>query len=143
MYICNVIKKQTKMILIGGQALRKLGSSRYTNDTDYLIFDENSFDQFIFDNENNIDYMNGNGSNFAEAIYNKEKNNKIASPQSLFELKAFSLLSHLRNFNKDKINSTIFDMNFLNNNFDINTNCPILSKYITSAELNEIKSVIR
>lgn len=131
------------MILIGGQALRELGSSRYTNDTDYLIFDEDNYNQFIFDTENNIDYMNGNGSNFAEAIYNKEKNNKTATPQSLFELKAFSLLSHLRNFNKDKINSTIFDMNFLTNNFEININCPVLSKYISLAELNEIKSVIR
>jgi len=132
-----------KQILIGGQALRELGSCRYTNDTDYLIFDENNFDQFIFDKENNIDYMNGNGSNFAEAIFKIEKNNKIASAQSLFELKAFSLLSHIRNFNNEKINSTIFDMNFLNQNFDVNISCPTLSKFVTNEEIKTIKKEIR
>ena len=130
-------------ILIGGQALRELGSSRFTNDVDYLIFDENSFEAFSFDKENNIDYMNGNSSNFAEEIYNKEKGNTIASPQSLFELKAFSLISHIRNFNADKINSTIFDLNFLNINFDINLNMPTLAKYVTKSEIEEILKEIR
>jgi len=129
-------------ILIGGQALRELGSSRYTSDTDYLIFDENDFSQFIFDRENNIDYMNGNGSNFSEEIYKKEKGNKIASPQSLFELKAFALISYLRDFNKEKINSSLFDLNFLNEKFEINTNCPILSKFATNIEIEEIKIML-
>lgn len=135
--------KQQQKILIGGQALRKLGSSRYTSDTDYLIFDENNFNQFIFDKENEIDYMNGNGSNFAEAIYKIEEGNEVATPQSLFELKGFSLLSHLRNFNAEKINSTIFDMNFLVINFDINIACPTLSKFATKNEIEIIKNEIR
>jgi hypothetical protein len=130
-------------ILIGGQALRALGSSRFTNDTDYLVFDENNFDAFIFDKENNIDYMNGNGSNFAEAIYNKEKGAAISGAQSLFELKAFSLLSHLRNFNAEKINSTIFDMNFLNQKFNVDINCPTLSKFATKEEIELVKKEIR
>jgi hypothetical protein len=129
-------------ILIGGQALRELGSERHTNDVDYLVFDENNFKPFMFDEENNIDYMNGNGSNFAEEIYNQEKGNTIASPQALFELKAFSLISHVRNFNANKINSTIYDMNFLIINFKIDTNCPVLSKYITKTELEEVKNML-
>lgn len=128
----------TDKILIGGQALRELGSERYTNDVDYLVYDENSYEQFMFDQANNIDYMNGNGSNFAEAIYNIEKGNAIASAQSLFELKAFSLISHIRNFNANKINSTVYDLNFLNINFEIDMNMPTLSKYITLAEKEEI-----
>jgi hypothetical protein len=128
-------------ILIGGQALRELGSSRYTDDTDYLVYDANNYEAFLFDTANNIDYMNGNGSNFAEEIYNKEKGNAIATPQSLFDLKAFSLLSHLRNFNKAKINSTIFDMNFLAGKFNITT-VDVLKKYITPAELAEIERVL-
>lgn len=131
-----------KKVLIGGQALRELGSQRHTNDTDYLIFEENNFNQFIFDKENNIDYMNGNGSNFAEAIWNKEKNNTIATPQSLFELKAFAYLSHLRNFNQNKMNDAAFDMKFLNINFGINT-IPTLEKFITPAEKQEILSIIK
>jgi hypothetical protein len=130
-------------ILIGGQALREMGSSRYTNDVDYLVFDENSFEAFIFDKDNNIDYMNGNASNFAESIYNKEKGNNIATPQSLFELKAFSLLSHLRNFNAEKINTTIFDLNFLAINFEIDMKMPTLSKFITANEVSEIIKEIR
>ena len=129
-------------ILIGGQALRELGSPRFTNDVDYLIFDENNFDQFSFDKENNVDYMNGNGSNFAEAIWNKEKNNTIATPQSLFELKAFAFLSHLRNFNQNKMNDCIFDMKFLNINFGINS-IPTLEKFITETEKVEILSQIK
>jgi len=130
-------------ILIGGQALREMGSSRYTNDVDYLVFDENSFEAFIFDKDNNIDYMNGNASNFAESIYNKEKGNTIATAQSLFELKAFSLLSHLRNFNAEKINTTIFDLNFLAINFEIDLKMPTLSKFITANEVSEVIKEIR
>jgi hypothetical protein len=133
--------KYETQILIGGAALAKLGSSRSTNDTDYLIFDENSFDAFIFDKENNIDYMNGNGSNFAEEIYNIEKNNKIASPQSLFDLKAFAYLSHLRNFNKAKMNDCIFDLNFLANKFAIN-DIKVLKNYVTEVEREEILKVL-
>lgn len=125
------------MILIGGQALRELGSTRHTNDVDYLIFNEDSFDQFIFDEENNIDYMNGNGSNFAEEIYNLEKGNKVASPQSLFELKSFALLSHFRNNNRNKMNDAIYDLKFLNINFGIDS-LKTLSKYITKEEKNFI-----
>jgi len=139
------IRKQTKnmktQILIGGAALRELGSSRSTNDVDYLIFDENSFEAFSFDKENNIDYMNGNASNFAEEIYNIEKNNKIASSQSLFDLKAFAYLSHLRNFNKAKMNDCIFDLNFLAQNFGI-TEPKVLVKYATKEEIEEIKRII-
>ena len=131
-----------KKVLIGGQALRELGSSRFTNDTDYLIFDENCYKQFVFDKENNIDYMNGNGSNFSEEIWKKEQNNTIASPQSLFDLKAFALLSHFRNNNQNKLNDCIFDLNFLSVNFGIKT-IDVLKKYITKEEANFIHSVIR
>lgn len=129
-------------ILIGGQALKSLGSPRHTDDADYLVFDENKFDLFVFDEENNIDYMNGNSSNFFEEIYNKEKNNEVASVQSLFDLKAFSLLSHIRNFNKNKINDTVFDLNFLKINFGVDS-LKTLKKYITPTEAEEIFNFIK
>ena len=134
--------KYENKILIGGAALVKLGSSRSTSDVDYLIFDENSFEHFFFDKENNIDYMNGNASNFAEEIYKKEKGNKVATPQSLFELKAFAFLSHLRNFNQNKMNDCCFDLKFLNINFGINS-LPTLEKYITPEEKTEILNIIK
>lgn len=132
----------SEKILIGGQALRELGSSRHTNDVDYLIFDESNFTQFLFDKENNTDYMNGNGSNFAAAIYKLEKGNAIASPQSLFDLKAFAFLSHLRNFNQNKMNDCAYDLNFLAINFDIKT-VKTLAKFITKAEVLEIENLIK
>ena len=120
-------------VLIGGKALVELGSSRSTNDTDYLVFIEDNFEQFIFDEENHIDYMNGNGSNFAEEIWNKEKDNEIASPQSLYDLKAWAMLSHFRNGNNHKLNDCIFDLRFLAINHGIE-GISTLKKYITKEE---------
>lgn len=134
--------KTTHKILIGGQALVKLGSSRSTNDTDYLIFLEDNFDMFIHDKENNIDYINGNSSNFFEAIWNREKNNDIASPESLFELKAYALLQHYRLGNAMKVNDCVYDLNFLRIKFGINT-APILWKQVSQAEKELILDAIK
>lgn len=132
----------TDKILVGGQALKDLGSPRHTNDVDYLVFIDGDYkNQFIFDKENNIDYINGNSSNFFNAIYNLEKGNTIASAQSLFELKAFAYLSHVRNFNQNKMNDCVYDLKFLNINFGINR-LPTLSKFATKSEINEILNLI-
>lgn len=128
-----------KKVLIGGQALRELGSTRHTEDLDYLIFDENNYSAFIFNDAEKIDYMNGNGSNFAEAIWNKEKDNEIATPQSLFELKVFAFMNQIQNKNFNKINTQIHDLNFLKINFEINETCPTLAKFHST---NTIKEVI-
>ena len=70
----------TIQILVGGKALKNLGSSRSTNDTDFLIFDTSKSEMFLHDVENNIDYLNANGSNFFASIYENEKGNVQASP---------------------------------------------------------------
>jgi hypothetical protein len=83
-----------KKLMIGGAALVKLGSSRSTQDVDYLVCDKSTDDNFIHDKEKNIDYINANGHPFFEEIWQAEKNNigEIASPQSLLELKAFAFV---------------------------------------------------
>lgn len=60
----------TTKTLIGGQALRNLGSDRYTNDVDYLINDKSIKETFITSDE--VDYINANGNKFFLEIWNIE-----------------------------------------------------------------------
>lgn len=129
----------TNRILIGGQALRNLGSSRHTNDLDYLVWMEDNFKPFH--TSEGVDLINANSTNFFEAIWNAEKGNEEASPASLFELKAFALIEHFRNGNHNKVNDCIFDLNFLKINFGI-VDFPILKKYITKVEIETINELI-
>lgn len=131
--------KTTKNILVGGQALRNLGSDRYTEDVDYLVFDENSKEGFITSDK--VDYLNANGNKFFNEIYNIEKGNEQASPQSLFELKAYAFVQHCQNFNFAKVASTEYDMKFLVINFNI-TDVKICKKYISNNEYLEIIKII-
>ncbi len=124
-------------VLIGGAALVELGSSRRTSDTDYLVNDITTKEMFIFDTENNIDYINANGHKFFSEIFEIEKENEVASPQSLLELKAFSFVQHLKNMNWKKVADCEFDMAFLVREY----NCvmpTIVKKYVQENEYNEI-----
>lgn len=128
-------------ILVGGAALRSLGSSRHTNDTDYLVNDETTTNMFVFDKENNIDYLNANGSKFFAEIFKAEAGNEIASPQSLLELKSYALVQHCQNRNWEKADDCEFDIKFLVRQFKL-SNVSIVKKYITVGELSEVVKVI-
>jgi hypothetical protein len=132
---------QTKGILIGGQALVTLGSSRSTSDTDYLINDTTSPKPFIHDIENNIDYINANGNKFFAQIYANEAGKEIASPQSLLELKAYSFVQHCINRNFQKADDAEYDMKFLVRKFSLK-GVKIVNKFVTIGELSEINKVI-
>lgn len=127
-------------ILIGGKALQELGSSRRTEDTDYLTKID-SPDMFVFDKVNNIDYCNANGCKFFAELYEIEKGNEIASPQTLLELKAYSLVQHCQNFNFQKADDAEYDMKFLVRKFNL-TGVKIVNKYVTPGELSEINKII-
>src|SRR5699024_3809881 len=132
-----------KKILIGGYALVKLGSSRHTEDIDYLVNDSSTTDMFIHDHQNNIDYVNANGHEFYREIWEMEKNNvgEIASPQSLLELKAFAWIQYLQNGHWDKANAAEFDMKFLANKYNLE-DVKILPKHIHTGELSEVRKII-
>lgn len=132
--------KENSKILIGGQALRNLGSDRYTNDTDYLINDKSTNDAFITSDA--VDYLNANGNKFFAEIYNIEKGNEQATPQSLFELKVYAFVQHCQNFNFAKADSCEYDIKFLVRNFNI-TESKIARKYITSGEYSEVVKIIK
>ena len=53
-------------ILIGGQALRQLGSDRFTNDFDYLINNTSTKETFITSKE--VDLLNDNCNKFLDTI---------------------------------------------------------------------------
>ena len=69
-------------ILIGGQALMQLGSTRNSEDIDYLVCIENNTETFI--HAPNADLINANGHPFFKEIWEIEKENSIASPQSSY-----------------------------------------------------------
>ena len=126
-------------ILIGGQALRNLGSDRHTDDVDYLVFDESSTQAFITSAD--VDYLNANGNKFFAEIFESEKGNEQATPQSLFELKCYAFVQHCQNFKWAKVDSTEYDIKFLVRNFDIKTS-KIAKKYMTVGEYSEIMKII-
>jgi hypothetical protein len=133
----------TKQLMIGGQALVKLGSSRSTFDTDYLINDVNSKVAFIHDPEKNIDYCNANGNDFFADVWEMEKNNngEIASPQALLELKAYSFVQHCLNGFFKKADEAEYDLKFLAREFNL-SKIKIANKHISEGELREVNKVI-
>lgn len=131
--------KENSKILIGGQALRNLGSDRYTNDTDYLINDKSTRDAFITSDA--VDYLNANGNKFFAEVWEQEQGNAQASPQALFDLKAYSFVQHCQNFNFSKADAAEYDLKFLVRNFDCEPK--LVRKYISSGELSEIAKIVR
>ena len=128
------------MILVGGKALVSLGSSRSTDDTDYLVNRPNQ-PVFINDDENNVDYLNASGSSFFMEIYEAEKGNKVASPQALLELKAYALIQHCQNYNWQKADDAEFDIKFLVRKFNVKS-LDRLAKIVDSSELKEVQKII-
>jgi len=137
------MKIVSKMLMIGGQALVKLGSNRTTSDTDYLINDTTTSKAFIHDVEADTDYCNANGNKFFAAVWKSEAKNigPLASPQALLELKAYSLVQHCLNGNWKKADEAEYDMKFLVRTFNL-TGVKILPKYVSSGELSEVNRVI-
>ena len=131
--------KDLNKILVGGQALRNLGSDRYTNDVDYLVKDISTKEAFIC--SENVDYLNANGNKFFKEIYNIEKGNSQASAQSLFELKAYAFVQHCQNFNFSKADACEYDLKFLVRNFGCEPK--LVKKYISTGELSEIIKIVK
>ena len=127
-------------ILIGGQALRNLGSDRYTNDVDYLVNDLTSNEAFICSETE--DLLNANGNKFFAEIFAIENGNEQATPQSLFELKVYAFVQHCQNFNFAKADTCEYDIKFLVRNFGIDGS-KIAKKYISAGEYSESVKIIK
>jgi len=127
-------------VLIGGQALTALGSTRNSLDTDYLVNIEGNPEPFI--TGPNIDLINANGHKFFMEIWNLEKENSMATPQSLLELKCFAFVQHCLNGNWQKADDAEYDIKFLVRKFGLKE-IKIVSKYLSLGELSEVNKVIK
>ena len=138
-----MIHNEAKQLMIGGQALVKLGSSRTTLDTDYLINDTSITLAFIHNKEKNTDFINANGNKFFAEIWKMEETNigPLASPAALLELKAYSLVQHCQNGFFKKADEAEYDMKFLVRAFNLKS-VSIVKKYISAGELSEIEKII-
>jgi hypothetical protein len=134
----------TKQLMIGGQALVALGSSRSTVDTDYLINDKTSKLPFQHDTASNIDYCNANGLKFFAAVWKHEAKNigPLASPQALLELKAFSFVQNCLNGHWSKADDAEYDIKFLVRKFGLRE-LKIANKFISEGELHEVNRIIQ
>ncbi len=126
-------------VLIGGRALVALGSSRNTLDIHYLIDDKLTKDIFI--SKDGEDYCNANGSKFFKAVYEVEKNNQMATPQSLLELKIYGWVQHCLNGNWKKVTDYEYDIKFLVQNHNVRE-LKIVPKYLSQSELEEAERFI-
>lgn len=134
-------KYQNNRVLIGGAALVALGSSRSTSDTDYLVSDSSQKSAFLHDTENNVDYLNAAGNRFFAEIWKTEAGKEMASPQALFELKAYAFVQHCQNFNWAKTEDAEYDLKFLVRNYGVKAG-NIVKKYVSSGEYYEIQKII-
>ncbi len=127
------------MILIGGQALKNLGSSRNTKDQDYLINDP---EKDLFVCSDSVDYLNAAKSNFFMEIWEAEKRREQASPQSLLELKAYALVEHCQNMQWQKADDCEYDIKFLVRKFNL-TELKIAQKYIADGQTEYVSGIIK
>jgi hypothetical protein len=131
-----------KKLLIGGAALQALGSSRATQDVDYLVHVPESADLFIREADGEL--VNAAAHPFFAAVWAMEEGNigPIASPQALLELKAFALAQHCRHGFWQKADDAEYDIRFLVRQFGL-SEVRLVVDHIEAGELSEIKKIIR
>ena len=132
-----------KRLMIGGVALEKLGSTRRDKRVSYLVDMKETTYAYIYDQPNNIDYYNANGSKFFADIWQLEDQNfgEIASPQALFELTIYAYDQYCSTLQFNRVDEAEFDIKFLLRSFKLE-NITIVNKYITETRLQEVNSFI-
>lgn len=126
--------------MIGGQKLRDLGSSRYTDDVDYLIFDLSDSRLFIHDTDDDI--VNAANHPFYTEVWNMDLNRDSVSVEALLEMSVFTFVQHCKNMNFDKADTKEFDIKFLVRKLNGSVNFDIAKKYIEAGEITEVEKII-
>lgn len=135
----KIEKPANKKILIGGQAMLLIGSTRATEDTGFLIYEETSKELFTRDKVANVDYINAAASPFYRKIWEAETQEQ-ASANSLFKMKIYAYVQHIQKAYWDKADATMQDIVFLTTNFKVDFS--ILEDYLNPSELKEVKKEI-
>jgi len=138
------MKKSEKQLMIGGQALRQLGSSRSTEDTDYLIYEPAVSRTFIHDKGGNIDYCNAAANAFFGQVWEMEKDNQgpIASPQALFELKLYAWVQHFCNGFWNKEFDARYDLEFIMRKFPHVTESKVAVWHLNPGQQSEAVKLV-
>jgi len=124
--------------MIGGQKLKALGSTRHTDDIDFLVYLPG---EELFIKKPGVDLINAAaGNSFFKEIWEKE--NEEISLNSLFELKCYSFVQHCQNMNFGKADNDEFDIKFIARLAEFKLNCNIVKKYVTTGQLQEIITFI-
>jgi len=122
--------------LVGGQKLRDLGSSRYTDDVDYLIFDSTNTELFICSDKE--DLINCANSDFYSEIWKAGE----VTAELLLEMASFTFVQHCLNMNFDKADTKEFDIKFLTRILEGKAELKIVNKYVNVNELAEVSKII-
>jgi len=128
-------------ILIGGAALNHYGSSRHTDDKDYLVNIPTEAAAFL--HEDDCDLINASGHPLFMEIWEAEQGNEVASVKALLDLKAFAFAQHCINRKFQKADDCEYDIKFLIRMYGSLYSCPRAKKYLTTGEYSELCKVIR
>jgi len=129
------------IMMIGGQALKELGSDRYTDDTDWARFEDGK--RFVERTSGgeiiDLAYLGG----FGKDIWKSAKPvDGIADPQTLAELKARALMEHLRQGNWKKVASDEYDLQFLGREYGV-LELPIFRRHFGDGPAREAEVELR
>ena len=122
--------------LIGGQRMRELGSSRHTDDLDYLVYDES--DARLFINSDEQDFINCANHPFYQAIWNLGE----IDAQAMLEMAAFTFVQHCMNGNWDKADTKEYDIKHLVRVIGRDAKVSLVVNYITKGQETEIERII-
>ena len=122
--------------LIGGQRMRELGSSRHTDDLDYLVYDES--DARLFINSDSQDFINAANHPFYQEIWALG----TVDAQAMLEMTAFTFVQHCMNGNFDKADTKEYDIKHLVRIIGENASVELVVKYITKGQENEVRNII-
>ena len=131
----------SKKLLIGGQALRVLGSARHTDDVDYMASLPNSKEMFV--KEDGGEIVNAAAHQFFAQVWAGEADNDgdVASPQALVELKAFAFVQHCLNMAFQKADDAEYDIKYLVRKFGVVPE--LVYQHIGSGPAMELRKVVQ
>ena len=136
-----MVKYITK-ILIGDKAMSILGTTRLSESSCYLVLEGNFIEDILRDEQTGSIYVNALGNAFYEEIYRSEKNNLIASPQAMLNLRAYDYIQYLNGKEFEKAAQADYDIRFLIIRYklqDIN----IAKKHLSKLQLQEIENLLK
>ena len=136
-YINSMLTRDN--ILIGGQALRRLGHDRHTDDIDYLVWAE---DTPVFTHRADGDLINAAANNFLGEVFAAARPvDGVADAQTLLELKAWAWMNYLQNGCWKKADQAEYDIKFLVRDCGVSATA-IINKYAHGGELAELEKLI-